>query len=133
MNKILFLVLLVFTSVVSFVGFSIKEFLNIEIGDVEFFSIPLFLMLYQLVVIVFLPLYFKKNYEKAVVFMSMSKLAKVICSIAFILGWFWFEGFNNTFLMTFLCFYLVYIFYDSWMFMHCNKVHVQKQKSNETK
>lgn len=136
MNKILVSVLIVFTAITTLIGFVVKEYIaniGVNISNLEFISIPIFLMLYQLIVVCLLPIYFRKNYEKAVAFMSMSKLVKVICSVVFLLSWFWIEEINSVFLMTFLVYYLAFIFYDSWMFMYCNKKHVQNTQSNETK
>ncbi len=126
MRKLLIIVLFLFTMLVAIGGVSLKTLMDIDVPTKAFLSIPLFLTLFQLTVVLVAPVFFKKKQDKAVAFMGGVKVAKILLSIAFILAWYWLAGMGTTFLMSFLVYYIMFIIYDSWMFMRLNRAYNNK-------
>lgn len=126
MRKLLILVLVVFTAIVAVAGWSLSVLLDLNISASSIVSISLFLMIIQLVIIVMLPLFVNDKHDKSVTFVSVAKLVKMGCSGVFLLAWYALDSLNTTFLLFFAVYYILYIFYDSWMYMQLNKLPINK-------
>lgn len=131
MRKLLILVLAVFTAIVAIAGWSLSVLLDLSISPASVLSISLFLMIIQLIIIVMLPLFVNEKQDKSVAFVSVAKLVKMGCSGVFLLVWYALDRLDTTFLLVFAAYYVLYIFYDSWMYMQLNKLPINKTISDE--
>lgn len=128
MRRALILILVVLTGCLIVAGFCLKELLNLPINSIELLSIPCYLFICQSLIIVYLPRYLKKHPNKLINYFSFTKVAKFLLSLVFIAVWYYVGGVNKIFMVTFLVYYIIFILFDSWMFMRCNKMHSIKSK-----
>ncbi len=132
MKRKLFLVLIIFTAVVSVGGWLILEATAPNmIERPHFVAIPIFLGVYQAIAIGFIDRYITADPRDAAQYMILSKVLKVLCSVAFILFNYWLLGLNTPFLIAFILFYLAFIILDSWTFTYSNKVAKRKLGDND--
>ncbi|EGJ71386.1 hypothetical protein Bcop_1182 [Bacteroides coprosuis DSM 18011] len=127
----LILKLLVFSVVVSLGGwFLLPQFVE-SYNPYLFFAVPAFLTVYQIIVISFIDYFFSDDVQKTTQFLFGTKVFKVLLSIAFVLTCYFVVGLNTVFLVIFLLYYMIYIFFDSWMYMRCNREHKRKLDQHE--
>mgnify|MGYP001255355579 FL=1 len=99
-----------------------------------FFSIPAFLTFYQLGVILFIHKYIAGDINQSTHFMYLSKIFKVLASVVFILICYKIVGLDTLLLLIFLTYYMLFIAFDSWLFIRCNREYQKeliKQKGDE--
>ena len=131
MKKELILKLVIFSLFVSIGGWYVMTYLVAVFNPFLFFAIPAFLTLYQIGVISLIHLYLNGDSDQCSRFLLGTKVFKVLLSIAFVLITYKVIGLNTPFLITFLLYYMVFIFFDSWVFIRCNKEHKRKIEKYE--
>lgn len=131
MRKMLGLKLLVFTAVITCIGWFVLTHFQPGYSFKLFIAVPVFLGLIESGVILFINKYLQNNGAGAERFVFINKLIKVFLSLAFILGVYMSMGLEKTFIIIFLTYYFAYIAFESWLFIRCNRELTQKTEQHE--
>ncbi|WP_018108537.1 hypothetical protein [Bacteroides propionicifaciens] len=126
MRKILGLKLILFTAVITGIGWLALSYFQPGFSFKLFVTVPLFLGLIESGVILFINKYLQNNGEGAERYVFINKLIKVALSLAFILIVYMRLGLDKTFVIVFVIYYFAYIAFESWLFIRCNRELIQK-------
>lgn len=114
-------VLVIFTVVIAALGWIVLS-LTLPSFDIRvFLSIPIFLALLEGGVILCLNKYLKGVGHAKDRFLFLVKGVKVLLSIAFLLVGLYVMNQGKVFVSTVLLYYILFIVFESWMFIKCNK------------
>lgn len=131
MRSKLSLVLLLFTSVITVLGWLVLTLMQPVFKIEVFLSIPIFLALVEGGVILCLNKYLNGTDRSKDVFLILVKVIKIGLSLVFAVVGVKIMNWNNLFLLVFLIYYLFYIVFESWMFIKCNKEIKHKTVNHE--
>ena len=113
--------LIVYTVLVSLIGWLLLSLYKPDFNLYLFLSVPVFLMLCQVIIISFIHKYMCEDATQSMRFLFITKALKIVASIAFVLCCYKITGLDTLFFVVFLVYYLLFIVFDSWLFMRCNK------------
>lgn len=125
------LTLILFTFIVALIGWSIVSYLQLELNLDAFLAVPIFLGLVEGGVILFINKYLQGSGRTNDVFLFVTKMSKMALSIIFALVGYKLLNWGTPFLIVFLVYYFVFIMFESWMFIKCNKALRQKIENHE--
>lgn len=131
MRAKLSLVLVLFTFVITVLGWLVLSLIYPDFQVGLFLSIPLFFGLIEGVVILSLNKYINGEGRSKDVFLVVVKVVKLVLSIALAIVGLKIMNWSNLFLLVFLIYYLFYIVFESWMFIKCNKEIKHKTVNHE--